>query len=214
VQRKARILGTGSYLPEKVLTNQDLEKIVETSDEWIVTRTGMKERRIARPDEFTSTMGVEAAKIALRTSGKSIEEIDLILVATLTPDYLFPSTAALIQSALKASHAAAFDFQAACTGFLYGLSIAKSYIESGFYRNILLIASEKLSSIVNYKIAIPVSFSEMGQQLRSLDQTFKDLLFKRSVSVLMVMSLSCLCFQQGVVVLQHPFRLFPMISII
>lgn len=151
MKREARIIGTGSYLPERVLSNHDLEKLVETSDEWIVTRTGMKERRIAREDEFTSDMGAEAARRALRAAGKRSDEIDLILVATLTPDYLFPSTATLIQSLLKAPQAAALDFQAACTGYLYGLAMAKSFIESGLYRNILLIASEKLSSIVNYK---------------------------------------------------------------
>lgn len=147
----ARISGTGSYLPERVLTNHDLEKIVETSDEWITTRTGMKERRIAREDEFSSDMGAKAAIKALEAAGKGAHEIDLILVATLTPDFIFPSTAALIQKELKAPQAAALDFQAACTGFLYGLSLAKGYIESGIYRNILLIATEKLSSIVNYK---------------------------------------------------------------
>ncbi len=148
---EARIIGTGSYLPERILSNKDLEELVETSDEWIVSRTGMKERRIARKDEFTSDMGVEAAKKALEAAGKSAQEIDLILVATLTPDYMFPSTAALVQSALKAPQAAALDFQAACTGYLYGLSMAKGFIESGLYKNILLIASEKLSSIVNYE---------------------------------------------------------------
>lgn len=150
-EKQARVIGTGAYLPERVLTNQDLEEMVETSDEWIFSRTGMRERRIARKDEFTSEMGVKAAKIALEDAGKTAQEIDLVLVATLTPDYLFPSTAALIQSALAAPQAAAFDLQAACTGFLYGLSMAKAFIESGAYKNILLIASEKLSSIVNYK---------------------------------------------------------------
>lgn len=149
--RKARIIGTGSYLPERVLTNQDLEKMVDTSDEWIVTRTGMKERRLAAADEFTSDMGVKAALNALEVAGKTPQDIDLILVATLTPDYIFPSTAALIQRALGAPQAAALDFQAACTGFLYGLSMAKAYIQGGLYKNILLIASEKLSSIVNYQ---------------------------------------------------------------
>lgn len=148
---KARIVGTGSYLPEKVLTNHDLEQMVETSDEWIVTRTGIRERRIAREDEFTSDMGAAAARRALEQAGKTAQEMDLILVATLTPDFLFPSTAALIQTLLEAPQAAAFDFQAACTGFLYGLSIAKGYIEAGLYKNILLIASEKLSSITNYE---------------------------------------------------------------
>lgn len=148
---QARIIGIGSYLPEKILSNHDLEKMVETSDEWIVTRTGMKERRIAASDEFSSDMGFKAAEKALKAAQIDIDQIDLIMVATSTPDFVFPSTAALIQSKLKATKAAAFDFQAACTGFLYGLSIAKGYIESGLYKNILLIASEKLSSIVNYK---------------------------------------------------------------
>lgn len=151
VEKKARIIGTGSYLPQRVLSNHELEKLVETSDEWIVSRTGMKERRIARHDEFTSDMGAAAARRALESAGCTACDIDLIIVATLTPDYIFPSTAALIQRALGASQAAAFDFQAACTGYLYGLSLAKGYIESGIYKNILLIASEKLSSIVNYK---------------------------------------------------------------
>ncbi|MCC5831789.1 MAG: ketoacyl-ACP synthase III [Chlamydiales bacterium] len=150
VRREARIIGTGSYLPERVLTNADLERLVETSDEWIYTRTGMKERRIARSDEFTSDMGVAAAHAALEAAGKTPEEIDLILVATISPDYMFPSTAALIQRALKAPQAAALDFQAACTGYLYGLAMAKGFVESGVYKNILLIASEKLSSFVNY----------------------------------------------------------------
>jgi 3-oxoacyl-[acyl-carrier-protein] synthase III len=149
--KQARIIGTGSYLPEKILSNHDLEQMVETSDEWITTRTGIKERRLAHSQEFTSDMGVQAAHKALAAAGKQASEIDLILVATLTPDFIFPSTAALIQHALKAPQAAAFDFQAACTGYLYGLSIAKGYIEAGLYKNILLIASEKLSSIVNYQ---------------------------------------------------------------
>ncbi|NGX60947.1 MAG: 3-oxoacyl-[acyl-carrier-protein] synthase 3 [Chlamydiae bacterium] len=151
MKNSARVLSTGSYLPERVLTNHDLEQMVDTSDEWIVSRTGMRERRIARADEFTSDMGAKAAEEALKRAGKTAQEIDLILVATITPDYLFPSTAALIQSVLKAPQAAAFDFQAACTGFLYGLSLAKGFIESGIYQNILLIASEKLSSIVDYQ---------------------------------------------------------------
>jgi 3-oxoacyl-[acyl-carrier-protein] synthase-3 len=148
---KARIVGTGSYLPQQVLSNQDLEKLVETSDEWIFTRTGMKERRIARKDEYASDMGREAALRALEAAGMAPEEIDLILVATLTSDYEFPTTACLIQTQLKAFNAAAMDVKAACTGYVYALSIAKAFIESGTYRNVLVIASEKLSSIVNYK---------------------------------------------------------------
>jgi 3-oxoacyl-[acyl-carrier-protein] synthase III len=151
VQSKARIIGTGSFLPKKILTNQDLEKMVETSDEWIVSRTGMKERRIAGPDEPPSFMGIQAAQKALAESQMPVEKIDMIVVATMTPDYIAPSTAALIQAKLGASNAAALDIQAACTGFLYGLSIAKAYIESGLYRNVLVVATEKLSSIINYK---------------------------------------------------------------
>ncbi|MGC1879054.1 MAG: beta-ketoacyl-ACP synthase III [Rhabdochlamydiaceae bacterium] len=148
---KARIIGTGSYLPEKVLSNQDLEKLVETSDEWIVTRTGMKERRIARDDEYTSDMGYAAALCAIEAAKISPEEIDLILVATTTPDYIFPSTACLLQARLKAVNAAAIDLQAACTGYVYALSQAKAYVDAGMYKNILIVAAEKLSSIVNYK---------------------------------------------------------------
>lgn len=149
--KKAKIIGTGSYVPRKILTNQDLEKLVDTSDEWITTRTGMKERRIAKKDEFTSDMGLQAAKRALKAAKLKAESLDLILVATLTPDYIFPSTACLIQSQLKAVNAAAVDLQAACTGYIYALSMAKAFIESGIYKNILIVASEKLSSIVNYK---------------------------------------------------------------
>lgn len=147
----ARIISTGSYVPKKVLTNKDLEQMVETSDEWIVTRTGMKERRLAAENEFTSDMGYEAALCALEKCALSPSDIDLILVATLTPDYVFPSTACLLQHRLGAVNAAAVDIQAACSGYIYGLSMAKAYVESGIYRNILIVASEKLSSIVNYK---------------------------------------------------------------
>ena len=148
---EARIIGTGAYLPKQVLTNQDLEKMVETTDEWIVTRTGMKERRIADKDEFTSDMGYQACLKALESAKTSPDAIDLILCATLTPDYIFPSTACLLQSRLKATNAAAIDIQAACSGYIYGLAIAKSFVESGLYKNVLVVASEKLSSIVNYK---------------------------------------------------------------
>jgi len=149
--RQARIIATGSYLPERVLSNCDLEKMVETTDEWIVTRTGMKERRIARPDEYTSEMGFHAAERALAAAGMASEQLDLILFATITPDFAFPSSACLLQARLKAVNAAAADVQAACTGYLYILSQAKAYIESGLYKNILIVASEKLSSIVNYE---------------------------------------------------------------
>ena len=149
--QKSRIIGLGSHLPEKILTNQELEKMVETSDEWIVSRTGIRERRIAASDETASSMGAAAAKKALKAAGKIGEEIELILVCTMTPDYSTPSTAALIQHELKASRAAAVDIQAACTGFLYGLSMAKAYVESGLYRSILVVATEKMSAVMDYK---------------------------------------------------------------
>ena len=147
----ARIIGSGSYLPEKILTNKELESMVETSDEWIVTRTGIKERRVAGENEHTSTMGIKAAKEAIENCKIDPKNLDLIIVATCTPDYLFPSTGALIQKEIGAVNAAAFDLQAACSGYIYALSIAKSYIESGFYKNILIVASEKISSIVDYE---------------------------------------------------------------
>lgn len=147
---KAKIVGLGSYLPKRVLSNQDLEKMVDTSDEWILSRTGMKERRIAASDESTSDMGYHAAQKAIEAAKLDPKEIDLVLFATLTPDYTFPSTACLLQNRLGAENAAAFDVQAACTGFLYALSMAKAYIESGTYHNILVVAAEKLSSIVDY----------------------------------------------------------------
>lgn len=125
--------------------------MVDTTDEWIVTRTGMKERRIAAKEEFTSDMGAAAALRALEKANLSPDKIDLILVATLTPDYIFPSCACLIQHKIGATHAAALDIQAACSGFLYGLSLAKAMVESQGYKNVLVIASEKLSSIVDYE---------------------------------------------------------------
>ncbi len=147
----AKITGLGAYVPERVLTNQDLEKLVDTNDEWIVTRTGIRERRIAREDEHCSDMAEIAAKQAMESAGKTAEEIDLILVSTCTPDYLFPSTAAIVQGKLGATKAAALDYQAACTGFVYGLSVAKAFVESGLYKNVLLIAAEKLSPFVDFE---------------------------------------------------------------
>ncbi|MGE3954493.1 MAG: beta-ketoacyl-ACP synthase III [Parachlamydiales bacterium] len=146
----ATIVATGTYIPKRVLSNADLEKMVETNDEWIVTRTGIRERRIAAEDEHTSTMGARAALQALERAGMAPEEIDLILVATSSPDYLFPSTAALIQKEIGAKNGAAFDFQAACGGFIYGLSIAKGVVEAGVHKNVLLICSEKLSAFIDY----------------------------------------------------------------
>lgn len=148
---QARIVGMGSYLPKRILTNSDIEKLVESSDEWIVQRTGISERRIADDEETTSYMGFEAAKIALEKSGIPINEIGLILVATMSGDYKCPGTAPLIQQLLGAKKAAAVDVQAACSGHLCALSIAKAYIEAGLYRHVLVISSEKMSSVINYQ---------------------------------------------------------------
>lgn len=148
---KARIIGLGSYLPKKVLTNQDLERMVETSDEWIVSRTGMRERRLAADNEFPSDMGAQAAIQALESANLNSDSLDLIIVASMSPDYISPSTANLIQAKIKAEKAAALDIQAACTGFLYALSIARAFIEAGHYHYILVIASEKMSAFINYK---------------------------------------------------------------
>lgn len=146
----AAITSIGIYLPEKILTNHDLEKIVDTTDDWIVRRTGIQERRIAASDEYTSSMGVMAARDALARRGIDAKEIDLIIVTTMTPDSLCPSTACLIQSAIGADRAAAFDLLAACSGFLYGLQMAKCCIESKIYKKVLLISSEKNSAFVDY----------------------------------------------------------------
>jgi len=150
-QLKARIISLGSYLPKKVLTNQDLERMVETSDEWILSRTGMRERRLAADDEFPSDMGAQAAIQALESANLNADNLDLIIVASMSPDYISPSTANLIQAKIKAEKAAALDIQAACTGFLYALSIARAFIEAGHYRYVLVIASEKMSAFINYK---------------------------------------------------------------
>jgi len=146
----AVLQAAASYLPEKVLTNDDLSKMVKTSDEWIVTRTGIRERRIASDEQFTSTMGALAAKKVLERTETDPLDIELIIVATMTPDYLCPSTAALVQNEIGADRAGAFDIEAACSGFVYGLSVAKAFVESGMYSSILLIASEKNSAFVDY----------------------------------------------------------------
>ena len=150
VSKQARIIGLGSYVPEQILSNTDLEKMVETSDEWIVSRTGMKERRLAAKDQYTSDIGYEAVKKAMHSANISAESIDLILFVTITPDYIFPGTACLIQKKLNASNAAVLDIQAACTGYLHALATAKAYVESGMYKTILMVSADKLSSIVDY----------------------------------------------------------------
>ena len=144
------ILGIGRYVPEKVVTNHDLEKIMDTSDEWIRTRTGIAERRIADDTIDTSYMAVEAAKKALEDAGISGEQIDLILVATVTPDQSFPAVACVIQEQIGAKHAAAMDLSAACAGFMYGMITAQQFIQTGTYKNILVVGSDKLSKIVDW----------------------------------------------------------------
>lgn len=145
------IAGTGSYLPEKILTNEDLSKVVETSDEWIVTRTGIKERRIAAGDEATSDLAAKAAAKALEQAGITAEEVELIIVATITPDTLTPATACYVQQKLGATQAVAFDISAACSGFLYAMKIAERMIEGGAFANALIIGAEKLSAFVNWE---------------------------------------------------------------
>lgn len=147
---RARITGTGSALPDKVLTNADLEQMVETNDEWITTRTGIRQRRIAVDGEYTSTFAVAAARRALEMAGIGAEELDLIILGTVTPDFPFPSTACIIQHEIGARNAAAFDLSAACSGFIYGLSIADKFISSGKAGKALVIGAEVLSRIVDW----------------------------------------------------------------
>lgn len=145
-----RIVSTGSYLPQKVLTNADLEKMVETSDEWIRTRTGVSERRIAAPEEAASDLGIRAGRLALERANFPPEKIDAVITATITGDYHFPSTACIIQEGLGAGNAFAFDLSAACSGFLYGLVCSRGLILSGQCRNVLLIATETMSRVTDY----------------------------------------------------------------
>lgn len=148
---RAGILGAGKYVPEKILTNFDLEKILDTSDEWITTRTGISERRIAEDDMNTSHMAINASIAALQDANLSADEIDFIIVATATSDYSFPSTACLVQEGIGAKRAVAMDISAACTGFVYGIATASAFIESGQYRNILVIGADKLTKIVDWE---------------------------------------------------------------
>ena len=145
------ILGTGSYLPERVVTNDEMAELVDTSDEWIQTRTGIRQRRFAAEGEHTSHMATAAARRAIEDAKIDPSEIDLILVATMTPDMPFPSTACLVQSQLNLPQCTAFDIQAACTGFVYGLNIATSMLQSGNYNKALVIGSEKLSGILDFE---------------------------------------------------------------
>jgi 3-oxoacyl-[acyl-carrier-protein] synthase III len=147
---RARITGTGFAVPERILTNADLEKMVDTSDEWITARTGIKSRYIASGNEYTSTFATRAAERAMAMSGIEPEEIDMLIVATVTPDFPFPSTACLVQNNLKAVRATAFDISAACSGFLYALSLAEKYIMTGAAQKALVIGAEVLSRIVDW----------------------------------------------------------------
>lgn len=145
------IKGIGSYVPPEVLTNKDLEKFVDTSDEWITERTGIKKRHRASPDQATSDLASEAARRALEDANMSIKEIDAIIVGTATPDMLFPSTACLVQRNLGTRDVPSFDISAACSGFIYGLSIATGFIATGFFENVLVVGAETLSRMLDWK---------------------------------------------------------------
>ena len=147
----ASIAGTGVFFPTRVVTNKELESVVDTTDEWIVSRTGISERRIADPDQATSDLSYMAAVEALYNAGLKAEELDAIIVCTVTPDMVFPSTACIIQARLGAKKAAAFDLGAACTGFVYGLQLAKHAIEAGSWRHVLVVGAETLSRIVDWQ---------------------------------------------------------------
>lgn len=149
--RKSSIVGTGSYIPKRVLTNADLEKMVDTSDEWITTRTGIKERRIVDKDEAASDLAYKASIKAMEAANIKPEELDMIIVATITPDMIFPATACVLQKKLGVRKIAAFDLEVACSGFLYGISIASQFIATGMYDTILIVAAEALSKIVDWQ---------------------------------------------------------------
>lgn len=146
----SKIIGTGSYLPEKILTNAELEKMVDTTDEWITTRTGIKERRIAADHELTSDLALKASERAIKDSGLQSDQIDAVIVATITPDMSFPSVGCILQDKLQIPYSMAFDFNAACTGFIYGLQLANGLIAAGDAQNVLVVAADKLSAIVDY----------------------------------------------------------------
>ena len=148
--RTCSIAGVGSYVPARIVTNADLEKMVDTTDEWITSRTGIRARRVAASDEYTSDLAAHAATRAMQKAGVKPEEIDLIILATITPDMPFPATACIVQQKIGAYRAAAFDIEAACSGFIFGLEIGQQFIMSRTYNTVLVIGAEKLSSIVNW----------------------------------------------------------------
>ncbi|HXF81741.1 MAG TPA: beta-ketoacyl-ACP synthase III [bacterium] len=149
--RGSTIAGIGHYLPERILTNAELERLVETSDEWIVTRTGIRERRIAAPEQASSDLGLEAAREAMADAGVGPEDLDLIIVGTATPDMLFPATACILQDRLGARRAGAFDLSAACSSWAYGIAVAHSYVSSGLADTVLVVGAETLSKITDWK---------------------------------------------------------------
>ncbi|MDP4125678.1 MAG: beta-ketoacyl-ACP synthase III [Bacillota bacterium] len=149
--RSVGIVGTGAYVPEKILTNADLEKIVDTNDEWIIARTGIKERHIAPDDMPVSELCYQAGLRALEDAQISPEEVDLVVVATITPDYAFPATACLVADRLGAKNAAGFDLEAGCTGFIYGIATASQFVATGMYKTVLVIGAETLSKVLNWK---------------------------------------------------------------
>jgi 3-oxoacyl-[acyl-carrier-protein] synthase-3 len=148
---RSRVLGTGSYLPERVLTNRDLESLVETTDEWIVTRTGIRERHIAAEGESTSDLALAASRHALAAAGLRPGDIDLIVLATSTPDMVFPASACILQKKLGIRHGAAFDVQAVCTGFIYALAVADQFIRSGMHKRALVVGAEVFSRILDWR---------------------------------------------------------------
>jgi len=150
-QTGVRIAGVGHYVPSKVLTNADLEKLLDTSDEWITTRTGMKERHIAALDEPTSEIALAAARHALDNAGLTAKELDCVIVATVTPDYAFPATACIVGAKLGVPGVPAFDMEIACSGFIYGLTVAASMVRTGVFKRVLLVGAEELSRLVNYE---------------------------------------------------------------
>jgi 3-oxoacyl-[acyl-carrier-protein] synthase III len=151
IKQSVGFLGMGCYIPEKVVTNYDLEKLVDTNNDWIVERTGIKARHIAAPEDATSDLAVRAANLAIADAGLTPDDIDLVIVATETPDTKFPSTACLVQDKIGAKHAAAFDLSAGCSGFVYGVAVASQMIASGLYKHVLVVGAETLSRIMNWK---------------------------------------------------------------
>ena len=149
--RGSTIAGIGHYVPERVLTNAELERLIDTTDEWIVTRTGIRERRVAADDQASSDLGLEAAREAMADAGVRAEDLDLIIVGTATPDMLFPATACVLQDRLGAKRAGAFDLSAACSSWVYGVAVAHGYVSSGLAETVLVVGAETLSKITNWK---------------------------------------------------------------